>query len=117
MMSWREHVRRLVAVFVLCLLLVPLALGGAQASLADHHHHGAGHHAGAAAPDHATEIGHGDRPCSLLVSCDHGHCAGIALAHKAMPTVWNARDFRAEAADQFDSCCLRPVPPPPRTFS
>lgn len=104
---------------MLCLLLAPLALGGVETAFTAHAGHDAGRVASAPAltpNDHMT-MNHGELPCSLLLACDHGHCASMALASPALADAWRGDSCHAGPAAAFDGRELRPVPPPPKRFS
>jgi hypothetical protein len=115
MMRWWRNIRRYVAAAVLCLLLAPLAFGGVETAFAAH----AGHDAGgvASAPNDHMAMDHGELPCSLVLACDHGHCASMALASPAPSHAWRGDTCQPGPVAVFDGRELRPVPPPPKRFS
>jgi len=118
-MRWLSRHRRLISVLTLLLLFAPAGVMAAEAWSGkdghQHMHHDS--HAGITDTSQMDQAGHDRLLCSIVVPCEHGFCAGLAIAvvesrSAAFERVWGAAQPRSAHPATPESRS-----PPPRQLS
>lgn len=96
-MMWLSRYRRILGALTLLMLFAPASAMAADAVTGTdaHRHMHSESHSGTTGFSGADTVGHDRMLCSILIPCEHGFCAGLALVPSeasavAIKVAWNS---------------------------